>query len=912
MAASFVLSSPAFAQNAVISQHVPAVVRSGVAPRLQPLTSFTTMELQLTLPIRNEAALDAELADIYNPASPKFHQYLTSAEFDRKYAPTEADYQTLIRWAHNKGFAVTLTTPNRRLISVSATTDVVNRAFNVTETEFRDNVLARTFHAPDREPTTDLPIRLFAISGLDDSIPKHNHLKQGTRAQRSAATHLITGSGPQNTYLPSDMRAAYYGTGPLDGTGQTVAIYSYDGYLTSDLSVFATNTGTPDLTAKVKNVLVGGYAGKCFASSSGTSGTCDDGEQILDIEQVGGMAPGIKQILFYEGTSAVAELNQMATDNLATVITSSWGGGDFGPANDTTFKQMAAQGQTFMNATGDSGALNSSTYSAPSVDPYILEVGGTDLVTSGAGGAWVSEDSWSSSTGGFFSASSPIPSWQQTPGVITTANQGSTTLRNVPDISAEADFDNPTVTNGSFQLGYGGTSFAAPRIAGLIALANQQSAAQGGKPVGFFNPALYALGLGATAAANLHDITNGANPSQVGTAVSFNAVPGYDLVTGWGSPNGATFLNSLVSSLLPDFSMALSANTVTMVRGTTDPANSINLAITSLQGFTSAVNLTVSGLPANVTASFSPATATTSSVLTFTADPTVQSSTSAITVTGTSGALTHSYTLTLNVLKRASGDFTMSLGNTNVALIPGGKSGLNAVTITPGANFVNPLTLSLSALPPSTVGATFTTNPTLASSNLTLAAAAAAPLGTFPMTVSATNGTLLHSVPFNLILTNAQLLGNPGFENGTDTTPWIATGGIECNTACTPQAPNSGSYFLWMDGYGKVHTDYAYQTVTVPSGYSSLVLSFALHINTVETTTTLKNDVFTVQILDPNGVVLATPFTFSNLDAATGYIVHTANLSPYSGQTITLKFMGVENKSLATSFTLDDVSLTVQ
>ena len=140
-----------------------------------------------------------------------------------------------------------------------------------------------------------------------------------------------------------------------------------------------------------------------------------------------------------------------------------------------------------------------------------------------------------------------IPTWQQLSGVVTTANQASTAYRNAPDVAAEANFDNTTVNNGSFASGYGGTSFATPRWAGFIALANQQALANGGSTVGFLNPAIYKIGVGSAYTTNFHDITSGNNKPSSGTGSGFNAVTGYDLVTGWGSPTAA-LINTLVGT----------------------------------------------------------------------------------------------------------------------------------------------------------------------------------------------------------------------------------------------------------------------------------------------------------------------------------------------------------------------------
>jgi xanthomonalisin len=340
------------------------------------------------------------------------------------------------------------------------------------------------------------------------------------------------------------MRAAYYGKGPLTGTGQTIGILSFDGYLASDVQLYYSKTGMVS-KVPIRNVLVGGFSGACTTVGSTAASPCDDGEQVLDIVNAIGMAPGIQQVLFYEGTNDTQILNQMATDNSAQVLSSSWGWNPADAASDDPiFQEFAAQGQSFVSASGDSGQFNESTYFFPAADPYVTQVGGTDLTTAGAGGAWVAETGWPQSGGGYVSGT-PIPSWQQLPGVINSLNLGATTLRNSPDVAAEANFDNPTVVNGKFMTGFGGTSFAAPRWAGFLALVNQQSIANGRGTVGFINPALYDLGVSTMSSTVFHDITSGSNPPTVGDGNGFNAVPGYDLVTGWGSPAGAALIDQL-------------------------------------------------------------------------------------------------------------------------------------------------------------------------------------------------------------------------------------------------------------------------------------------------------------------------------------------------------------------------------
>ena len=150
--------------------------------------------------------------------------------------------------------------------------------------------------------------------------------------------------------------------------------------------------------------------------------------------------------------------------------------------------------------------------------------------------------------------------------MINSNNMGSTEYRNGPDVSANADFtfyvcaDQTTCTAND----YGGTSFAAPMWAGYIALANQKSAATSGPPVGFINPAIYSFGVSANYDTDFHDITIGNN--------DYPAVTGYDLATGWGSPNGVNLINALLSggTVTPDFSLSATAVSVPQGSGRTD------------------------------------------------------------------------------------------------------------------------------------------------------------------------------------------------------------------------------------------------------------------------------------------------------------------------------------------------------
>lgn len=155
--------------------------------------------------------------------------------------------------------------------------------------------------------------------------------------------------------------------------------------------------------------------------------------------------------------------------------------------------------------------------------------------------------------------------------------------------------------------------------------------------------------------------------------------------------------------------------------------------------------------------------------------------------------------------------------------------------------------------------------------------------------------------------TAAQLLANPGFESGSSS--WSATSGVITND--TGEAARTGSYKASLNGYGSAHTDTLSQSVTIPSGCSAATLSFHLHIDTAETTTSTAYDTLKVQVLNSGGTVLSTLATYSNLHAASGYTQRSFSLGAYAGQTVTLKFTGTEGSQLQTSFVIDDTALNV-
>ena len=531
--------------------HVPSAVS-----RLTPNGRYAAtnrLELAIGLPLRNQAELDELIGQLYDPTSPNYHKYLTPQEYTERFGPTEQDYHAVIAFLEANGFTVTDKHSNRVLLDVEGSTQDIERTFQTTLRTYRHPKEDRDFVAPDREPSVPAGLSVVDISGLSDfGRPR-------ALVHRSKETlKALAGSGPSGLYAGNDFRNAYAPGTTLTGAGQTVGLLQFDGYNQSDIVAYQNTIGRTSYVT-LQNVLLDKFKG---GAGSGNIEVC------LDIETVLSMAPGLTKIIVYEGNPSfpffnpVDVLNRMATDNLAKQLSSSWtwnGGPSI--SVDAALKQMAVQGQSYFQASGDSDAYTgsqlldvTSEINIPVASTNVTAVGGTSLTMNGAGGSYASEVVWNWNSlggqdanvgsGGGVSTFYSIPPWQA--GVSMTANLGSTTMRNVPDVALTADdvYVVYTENNASASGGVGGTSCAAPLWAGFTALINQQSVTSSGTTVGFVNPAIYALGATTNYTNCFHDTVIGDN---IGTNTPglYTAVPGYDLCTGWGSPNGTNLINAL-------------------------------------------------------------------------------------------------------------------------------------------------------------------------------------------------------------------------------------------------------------------------------------------------------------------------------------------------------------------------------
>lgn len=827
----------------VLQHHVRSQVSKGQAALLGALAPDQKLNLSIVLPLRNQAALTSLLSRLYDPASPDYRKFLTVAQFTDQFGPTKQDYQSVVSFAQANGFVVTGAPANRFLVPISGSVSQINKAFNVKMNSYRHPTENRAFFSPDREPSLNLSVPITHIAGLNNYSIPHSMLK---RPQTALQNSDIIGSGPNGSYLGSDMRAAYYGGTTLDGTGQAVGLLEFDGYFLSDVNLTFSRAGQT-YGVPINNVLLDGATGEPSS---------EDAEEVLDIVQAIGMAPGLSQVRVYIGSGLddVNILNSMASENIAKQLSCSWSWIPDDPqTDDPIFEEFAAQGQSFFVASGDEGAFDAaiSPFFYPGDDVYVTTVGGTHLTTSGAAGSWASETAWNApspdgfgtggSGGGISPDSIPIPSWQT--GVANTSNAGSSTLRNVPDVAMEADFDNYFCEEGDCGYDGAGTSFAAPRWAGFMALVNQQAIEAGTAPqggVGFINPAIYSIGLGSNYGNDFHDITSGNNETD-NQPVWYSAVTGYDLVTGWGSANGQHLIDDLAGAQVPGFWIESSSGNISIPRGN---SAATTITVSDAGGFSGNVTLALtSTLPTGVTASWGTNPTSGSSVLTLTASSSAAAGSTTLTITGTSGSLTATTTVVLTI--QAPSFMLTGQGSINVGV---GSYATSYIWIYDQDGFAGNVNLSVSGLP-SGVTAAFSPNPASGSSILTLTASSSAAPGTTMLTITGTSGSLTATTTQSLeVCAPTFTLSSPGTVNiglGGSSNAFVQVfpqygfaGSVTLSVSGLPSGitalwspnPTSGSSMLSLTASNSVATGQYPVTITGKSGGLTVSTSFSLGV----------------------------------------------------------------------------------
>ena len=586
-------------ERKVLLGHLPPAVAKLQLQQIGRLPATNQLHLAIGLPLRNTNEMPLLLQEMYDPASPQFRHYLTLEQFTERFGPTKEDYEAVKRFALKHGLAVTTTHPNRVVLDVAGPVAAIESVLNIKLRVYEHPTEGRTFYAPDREPSVEAGLAVLDISGLNNYSRPRPALHRGAP---SALPAFGGGSGPSGNFLGQDFRNAYAPGVVQTGVGQMVGLLEFGSYSANDVTMYEDLAGLPHVP--LQHILLDGY--------NGALGTAWEGEADIDIEMAVAMAPGLTKVVIFDA-GPYQEASQL-TDILSTMVTNaaikqfSMSAGAVPPpygTYDHIFQEMALQGQSFFVAAGDGDSWNSENEVIweelflpvgsvwPAEDPYVTSVGGTSLKMTGNGAAYASETVWNngylatwnnspgSGTGGGISQNYSIPAWQTN--LNMSANHGSTTRRNFPDVAINADFNFVAVYNGLVETEWAGTSFAAPLWGGFTALINQEAAANGELSVGFLNPALYALGQSPNYTNCFHDITVGNNDaSPVGT-IWYPAVPGYDLCTGWGSPKGSNLIHALALpqrlAVAPNSALTFTGS----VGGTINPPV-LNLTLTNRLG----------------------------------------------------------------------------------------------------------------------------------------------------------------------------------------------------------------------------------------------------------------------------------------------------------------------------------------
>jgi hypothetical protein len=488
------------------------------APIVGPVAGTTPISLTIGLPVRvpTSGPTLAQLAhNVSDPTSSSYRQYITPDAFAATYSPTSNDYATLVSFAQAHGLTITQSHADRLLLDVQAPAATIEQTFYVNlNLGLRPD--GTQFYALDRQPSLDLSLPIQWITGFDNFAPGHPQ---------------TGGSGPVGGFQSTDLRSAYAScASSLTGAGQNLGLIAFANFDPADVADYEA-LNKPTLAAvPIATVPTGNFS---VPVDCGSDQSClaANQEMDMDLDMAMAMAPGLNKITVFQGNSCndfdSALSNAASTTPLNLTVSSSWlcniGGNTGG-----LFQKLAVQGQSMALPSGDDGGYQQDQGLDIDLD-FVTIVGGTELTMNGTPPTYASEVSWrvSGGSGGGILTSDSIPDFQK--GIDMSKNGGSTTARNAPDVAMVAEGVFVVWPGKDATLGPG-TSVSSPLWAGFLALANQQSIAAGHGSLGFVNPTIYAIaknaGLYATSFNDIVDNTTG----------KFQAVKGYDLVTGLGSP----------------------------------------------------------------------------------------------------------------------------------------------------------------------------------------------------------------------------------------------------------------------------------------------------------------------------------------------------------------------------------------
>jgi len=550
-----------------------------------------TTNFDVALRGTNQASLATFIANLSNTASPNYHLYLSPAQYGRRFGASASSLSTVKNYLQNNGLKIGSLSKGRNILKVSGTTTQIAKAMDapIDTVKLSDGTLVARLTSPATLPSS-IANDVVSVVGLSSVLPPTTdavQAKVATTPQSCVSAGNSSGTTPnQLGGYTAQQQASLYGlstawaTGDT-GVGQTIAVYELGQYDSFDLATFDSCYGVaPKVTAiNVDGGSPGGY----------------NNEATLDIEEASVLAPGAA-IEVYQGpntNSGPTDLySQIASDNTATVVTTSWGncetesnGG--AQAEQSIFQEMASQGQTVISAAGDSGSADCASgptkstpalaVDDPSSQPYVTGVGGLTVNNISPLDETVWNDNCTQSScgagGGGLSSLWSQPSWQTGYDITTSAATGG--MRMVPDLSVMADPSTGFIeyytgsTNGFCRqncVGWssiGGTSIGAPLVSALVASAAQACQTPGGR-LGFINPTLYAM-----PATAYNDVTVGTNDQY--NLGSYSAGVGYDMASGLGSPNGAAFLAALCPAVFSQVKSSFTVSSVTAQARSTSP-----------------------------------------------------------------------------------------------------------------------------------------------------------------------------------------------------------------------------------------------------------------------------------------------------------------------------------------------------
>ena len=863
-----------------------------------------------------QAQLQQLLADQQDPKSPNFHKWLTPAEFGAKFGPTGQDIADVTGWLQKFGFTIDQVANGRMWINFSGDVQSVERAFQTSIHKY--DVNGETHHANATDPTIPR-----ALSGLVQGVVSLNDFRKHPNSTISQLPPDFTSSTGANFLAPADfatiydVNPLYNGAPAIDGTGQTIAIVGRTDINLADVQFFRSFFGLP---AKDPVFIHNG-------ADPGDLGGNEETEADLDVEWSGAVAKNATiDFVISQSTATTDGVDLSAqfivNNNLANIMSTSFGlcESALGTAGNnfwsTLWAQAAAQGITAFVSSGDSGAAGCDADTATtaikglavnglSSTPNNVSVGGTEFnegtgtfwsatnnpTTQGSALSYIPEVAWNESgnvaggsglfsTGGGASIVYTKPAFQAGPGVPADG------ARDVPDVAlSSASHDgyliiqgHTATTTGLFAVG--GTSAASPSFAGLMALVVQKTGAAQGNA----NPIFYSMGQnqaqGGTAV--YHDTLTGNN--SVPGVTGFTAGAGYDETTGWGSVDAANLVNFWNNNAVVNFAVSATPASQTVESG---GSTSYTATISPLNGYTGTVTFSVSGLPAGATATFTPTSVTTSGSSTLdvtTTAGTTPAGSYALTITATDGVLTHTAGVTLVV-----SDFTISAAPSSQAANQGSTANYT-VSLTALDGFTNTVSFSISGLP---TGATATFTPASVAgsgtSTLAITTTTATPTGSYPLTITGTDGVLTHTTPITLVVTV------PDFSlSATPASQTIENGGSASYTATVaPLNGYTGTVSFSVSGLPAGATATFTPASVTTSGSSTLAVTTTLG------TTVAGNYVLTITATDgtlthtANVTLSITDFSFSATPSSQTITVgssatYTATVSALNGFTGTI------------------------